>query len=56
MNSADKFDIFLKICFIVFIILLIIKLFILNISWILVFTPIILPILLIMKELGVFNN
>lgn len=56
LSSADKFEIFLKFCGIVFIILLILNLYIINISWWIVFLPIIIPSILIMKELGVFRQ
>jgi len=56
MDSADKFEIFLKICGVVFVILLISKLLLINISWWIVFMPIIVPALLILKELGVFRS
>lgn len=57
MSSADKFEIFLKICGIVFLILSLLKLFgIITISWWIIFLPIIIPVILILKELGVFKS
>jgi len=56
MSSADKFEIFLKICGVVFVILLILKLLFISISWWIVFLPIIIPIFLILEELGLFRS
>lgn len=58
MDYATKFDyFFLRPCVVVFLILLILKLLsIITVSWWIVFLPIIIPILLILKELGVFNS
>lgn len=47
MSSADKFEIFLKMCGVIFIILVLLKLFVLNISWWLVTLPIIIPLVII---------
>ena len=55
MDSADKFGIFVKVCGVIFIILLLMKLFI-SISWFIVFIPIIVPVILIMWEMGLFNG
>jgi hypothetical protein len=58
MDYATKFDyLFLRPCGIIFIILLILKLLsIITVSWWIIFLPIIVPILLILKELGVFRS
>jgi hypothetical protein len=58
MDYATKFDyLFLRPCVIIFVILLILKLLsIITVSWWVVFLPIIIPILLILKELGVFRS
>jgi hypothetical protein len=58
MDYATKFDyLFLRPCVIIFIILLILKLLsIIAVSWWIIFLPIIIPILLILKELGVFGS
>ncbi len=58
MDYATKFDyFFLRPCGLIFVILLILKLLsIITVSWWIVFLPIIIPILLILKELGVFNS
>jgi hypothetical protein len=58
MDYATKFDyFFLRPCGIIFIILLILKLLsIITVSWWIIFLPIIAPILLILKELGVFRS
>ena len=58
MDYATKFDyFFLRPCGLIFLILLILKLLsIITVSWWIVFLPIIIPILLILKELGVFNS
>ena len=56
MDSADKFDIFLRVCKWIFLILLVLKLLgFITISYWIVFLPIIIPIILILKELGAFN-
>jgi hypothetical protein len=56
MSSAEKFEIFLKICIVVFLILSTLKLFgIITISWYIIFLPIIIPVILILKELGLFD-
>ncbi len=48
MSSADKFEIFLKMCGVIFIILVLLKLFVLTyISWWLVTPPIIIPLVFI---------
>ena len=58
MDYATKFDyFFLRPCGLIFVTLLILKLLsIITVSWWVVFLPIIIPILLILKELGVFNS
>jgi hypothetical protein len=58
MDYATKFDyFFLRPCGIIFIILLILKLLsIITVSWWIIFLPIIIPFLLILKELGVFRS
>jgi len=58
MDHATKFDyFFLRPCGFIFVILLILKLLsIITASWWIVFLPIIIPILLILKELGMFNS
>jgi hypothetical protein len=58
MDYATKFDyLFLRPCGIIFVILLILKLLsIITVSWWVVFLPIIIPILLILKELGLFRS
>lgn len=57
MSSAEKFEIFLKICKWLFLILLLLQLVeLITISWWIIFIPIIIPIILILKELGVFNK
>ena len=57
MESADKFEIFLKLCKYIFVLLLVLKITgVLSISYWIVFTPILIPILIIMYELGAFNN
>jgi hypothetical protein len=58
MDYATKFDyLFLRPCVIIFVILLILKLLsIITVSWWVVFLPIIIPFLLILKELGVFRS
>jgi len=58
MDYATKFDyFFLRPCGLIFVILLILKLLsIITVSWWIVFLQIIIPILLILKELGVFNS
>jgi hypothetical protein len=58
MDYATKFDyLFLRPCVIIFIILLILKLLsIIAVSWWIIFLPIIIPILLILKELGIFGS
>jgi hypothetical protein len=58
MDYATKFDyLFLRPCGIIFVILLILKLLsIITVSWWVIFLPIIIPILLILKELGVFRS
>lgn len=58
MDYATKFDyFFLRPCGLIFVILLILKLLsIITVSWWIVFLPIIIPILLILKELGMFNS
>ena len=56
MSRADKFDRFLTVCKWVFIILLVLQLLnIINISWWIIFLPIIIPVIIILKELGVFR-
>jgi predicted RND superfamily exporter protein len=55
-DSAEKFEIFTKVCVIVFILLILLKLFVINISWLIVFIPIIVPVILIMWQLGLFNG
>jgi hypothetical protein len=54
-TPADKFGIFVNVCVVIFIILLLMKLFI-SISWFIVFLPIIIPGILIMWEMGVFHG
>lgn len=44
MNNADKFELFLKICKWIFVILFILKITGISISWWIVFFPIIIPI------------
>jgi len=57
MSSVEKFEIFLKICKWLFLILLLLQLVgLITISWWIIFIPIIIPIILILKELGVFNK
>lgn len=57
MDVADKFELFLGFCSITFLVLLLLKLiFISSISWWFIFIPVIIPLLLIMKEAGAFNN
>ena len=56
ISSADKFEIFLKLCGIIFVVLLISKLFLINISWWIVFLPIIIPSIFILQELGMFRS
>jgi hypothetical protein len=58
MDYTTKFDyFFLRPCGIIFVILLILKLLsIITVSWWIVFLPIIIPILLLLKELGMFNS
>jgi hypothetical protein len=58
MDYATKFDyFFLRPCGVIFSILLILKLAsIITVSWWIVFLPIIMSIILILKELGVFNS
>ena len=58
MDYATKFDyFFLRPCGFIFLILLILKLLsIIAVSWWIIFLPIIIPILLILKELGMFNS
>ena len=48
-DSAEKFEIFTKVCGVVFILLILVKLFVINISWLIVLIP-------IMWELGLFNG
>lgn len=66
-DSVEKFEIvslrdsfrrkvFTKVCVIVFILLILLKLFVINISWLIVFIPIIVPVILVMWELGLFNG
>jgi hypothetical protein len=58
MDYATKFDyLFLRPCGLIFVILLILKLLsIITVSWWIVFLPIIIPIILLLKELGMFNS
>ena len=58
MDYATKFDyFFLRPCGLIFIILLILKLLsLITVSWWIVFLPIIIPILLLLKEVGMFNS
>jgi hypothetical protein len=58
MDYATKFEyLFLRPCGFIFVILLILKLLsIITVSWWVVFLPIIIPILLILKELGLFRS
>ena len=58
MDYATKFDyLFLRPCGVIFVILLILKLLsIITVSWWIVFLPIIIPIILLLKELGMFNS
>jgi hypothetical protein len=57
MDAADKFMIFAKICVFITIVLGFLNTTdIINISWWIVFAPVILVIVLIMKELGAFNQ
>ena len=56
MDSADKFHIFLIVCKWIFLILLVLKLLgFITISYWIIFLPIIIPVILILKELGAFN-
>mgnify|MGYP003650086489 FL=1 len=56
MDSSDKFDIFLRVCKWIFLILLVLKLLgFITISYWIVFLPIIISIILILKALGAFN-
>ena len=55
MNHFDKFSIFLKMCKWVFLILVVLKLLaIISASWWFVFLPIIIPTIIILKDLGAF--
>jgi hypothetical protein len=58
MDYATKFDyLLLRPCGVIFVILLILKLLsIITVSWWIVFLPIIIPIILLLKELGMFNS
>lgn len=58
MDYATKFDyFFLRPCGVIFVILLILKLLsMITVSWWIVFLPIIIPTLLLLKELGMFNS
>lgn len=58
MDYATKFDyFFLRPCGVIFLILLILKFAsIITVSWWIVFLPIIIPIILLLKELGMFNS
>jgi predicted histidine transporter YuiF (NhaC family) len=57
MDYATKFDyFFLRPCGVIFLILLILKMTsIITVSWWIAFIPITIPIILILKELGMFN-
>ena len=57
MDAADKFMIFAKVCVFITIVLgSLNEAEIINISWWIVFSPVILVFVLIMKELGAFNQ
>lgn len=58
MDYATKYDyFFLRPCGVIFVILLILKLLsMITVSWWIVFLPIIIPTLLLLKELGMFNS
>jgi hypothetical protein len=54
MSSADKFELFMKICGTITAVLFVLNILnVIDISWWIVFAPVILVIILIMKELGV---
>lgn len=56
MSSADKFELFMKICGTITAGLFVLNMFnAIHISWWVVFSPVILVIILILKELGAFN-
>lgn len=56
MDAADKFALFAKICVYVTLGLAFFNLIeVINISWWIVFAPVILVVVLLMKELGAFN-
>ena len=57
MDAADKFMIFTKVCVFITVVLGFLNgTDLINISWWIVFAPVILVIILIMKELGAFNQ
>ena len=58
MDYATKYDyFFLRPCGVIFVILLILKLLsMIIVSWWIVFLPIIIPTLLLLKELGMFRS
>lgn len=57
MSSADKFDIFMRICAALTTGMIVLNLFnVINISWWIVFSPVILVVILIMKEMGAFRS
>lgn len=57
MSSADKFDIFMRICEALTTGMIVLNLFnVINISWWIVFSPVILVVILIMKEMGAFRS
>lgn len=57
MSSADKFELFLKICGVIFSLLFVLKIFsVISVSWWIIFLPIIIPTILILKELGAFKK
>jgi len=56
MEASDKFGIFIKLCVLIFLTLIILKFTcVITISFWLVFLPIIIPLIIILKELGAFN-
>jgi len=52
MNSAEKFELFLKICKWIFITLLILNLTIISISWWIIFLSFIIPIVIVIIVLS----
>jgi len=56
MSSAEKFELFLKICAAIFVLLFTLKIMgVVDINWLFVFLPIIVPGIMILIELGVFK-